>query len=316
MRAEPECPVRCVSSLVSEDQQQCEPGFSEQSYAFSVNRKFLERGRIIGKVSFTSCSTNNRVLYSPDDTRFRVFPDGKVTLKRQITLHDGSVSFVLNAWDAKGLRHSVPIFVWNEREQQKAHGKSKQPLLIFPEKQSGLKRRKRDWVIPPINVPENGRGPFPKRLVQIKSNKGGNIFYSITGQGADSPPEGVFSVVKETGWMMVNKPLDREQYASYTVLSHAVLSNGQPVEEPMEIIIQVLDQNDNRPKFTKEVFRGLVREGVPTGTPVMTVTATDDDDPETANAILGYSILKQEPEDPAAGLLGKDWIGREYQSMY
>lgn len=34
----------------------------------------------------------------------------------------------------------------------------------------------------------------------------------------------------------------------------------------------------------------------------MNVTATDDDDPETANAIIGYSILKQEPEDPAAGL--------------
>ncbi|XP_069824632.1 blastomere cadherin-like isoform X2 [Dendropsophus ebraccatus] len=107
-----------VSSLVSEDQQQCQAGFSEQRYAFTVNRKFLERGRIIGKVSFTSCSANNRALYSPDDTRFRVFSDGKVTVKRQVTLHDGSVSFVLNAWDVKGTRHSVPIFVWNEKEQQ------------------------------------------------------------------------------------------------------------------------------------------------------------------------------------------------------
>ncbi|CAN2389416.1 hypothetical protein PRIEUP_LOCUS5829, partial [Pristimantis euphronides] len=107
-----------VSLVVSEAQEQCEPGFSEQRYAFTVTRKFLERNRIIGRVTFASCSENNRALYSPDDTRFRVFPDGKITVKRPLTLHDGSVSFVLNAWDVKGMRHTVPVFVWNEREQQ------------------------------------------------------------------------------------------------------------------------------------------------------------------------------------------------------
>lgn len=37
--------------------------------------------------------------------------------------------------------------------------------------------------------------------------------------------------------------------------------NGKPVEEPMEIIITVTDQNDNKPQFTQEVFRGSVLEG-------------------------------------------------------
>ncbi|PIO24846.1 hypothetical protein AB205_0151140, partial [Aquarana catesbeiana] len=97
----------------------------------------------------------------------------------------------------------------------------------------------------------------------IKSNKNVKIFYSITGQGADTPPVGVFTIEKETGWMMVTVPLDREKYASY-----------------------------------QEVFRGFVREGVQPGTPVMNVTATDEDDPTTANAILGYSIVKQTPEEP------------------
>lgn len=31
----------------------------------------------------------------------------------------------------------------------------------------GLRRQKRDWVIPPINVPENSRGPFPQQLVRV-----------------------------------------------------------------------------------------------------------------------------------------------------
>jgi hypothetical protein len=41
------------------------------------------------------------------------------------------------------------------------------PVLNFPNSSGGLKRRKRDWVIPPINFPENDRGPFPKNMVQV-----------------------------------------------------------------------------------------------------------------------------------------------------
>ncbi|NWX17642.1 CADHK protein, partial [Aegotheles bennettii] len=164
-----------------------------------------------------------------------------------------------------------------------------------------LRRRKRDWVIPPIKVPENERGPFPKKLVQIKSNRDRDtkIFYSITGQGADTPPEGVFTIEKESGWMKVTQPLDREHIDKYHLFSHAVSENGKPVEEPMEIIITVTDQNDNKPQFTREVFRGSVPEGALPGTSVMQVTATDADDAvETYNGVLAYSILSQEPREP------------------
>ncbi|XP_010219343.1 PREDICTED: B-cadherin-like, partial [Tinamus guttatus] len=138
------------------------------------------------------------------------------------------------------------------------------PGLALPKgPHAPLRRQKRDWVIPPIKVPENERGPFPKKLVQIKSNRDreSKIFYSITGQGADTPPEGVFTIEKETGWMKVTQPLDREHMDKYHLFSHAVSENGQPVEEPMEIIVTVTDQNDNRPVFAQEVFRGSVPEG-------------------------------------------------------
>ena len=45
------------------------------------------------------------------------------------------------------------------------------------------------------------------------------------------------------------------------LFSHAVSSNGQAIEEPMEIVITVTDQNDNKPQFTQEVFKGSVLEG-------------------------------------------------------
>nr|1SUH_A Chain A, EPITHELIAL CADHERIN [Mus musculus] len=145
----------------------------------------------------------------------------------------------------------------------------------------------RDWVIPPISCPENEKGEFPKNLVQIKSNrdKETKVFYSITGQGADKPPVGVFIIERETGWLKVTQPLDREAIAKYILYSHAVSSNGEAVEDPMEIVITVTDQNDNRPEFTQEVFEGSVAEGAVPGTSVMKVSATDaDDDVNTYNA--------------------------------
>ncbi|KAM6058164.1 uncharacterized protein VSU04_010133 [Chlamydotis macqueenii] len=171
-------------------------------------------------------------------------------------------------------------------------------VLTFPEPGHGLRRHKRDWVIPPINCPENERGPFPKKLVQIKSNKDKEtkVFYSITGQGADTPPVGVFTIERETGWLEVTKPLDREEIDKYVLFSHAVSANGQSVEDPVEIIITVTDQNDNRPVFAEAVFHGTVLEGAEPGTFVLRALATDADDAVlTSNGAIVYSILRQTP---------------------
>ncbi|XP_038041264.1 cadherin-1 [Anas platyrhynchos] len=173
--------------------------------------------------------------------------------------------------------------------------------VAFSKSGRSLRRQKRDWVIPPISCPENHRGPFPKQLVQIKSNKDKEIkvFYSITGQGVDSPPVGVFTIERETGWLEVTKPLDREEIEKYVIFSHAVSANGQPVEDPMEIIITVRDQNDNKPVFTKQLFVGYIEENAKPGTSVMTVNATDADDAVTVNnGIVSYSIVSQEPPKP------------------
>ena len=42
-----------------------------------------------------------------------------------------------------------------------------QEVPDVPRASTALRRQKRDWVIPPIKVPENERGPFPKNLVQV-----------------------------------------------------------------------------------------------------------------------------------------------------
>ncbi|XP_075694668.1 blastomere cadherin-like isoform X2 [Rhinoderma darwinii] len=310
-----------VSLVVSEDQEQCEPGFSERRYAFTVTRKILERGRVLGKVSFTSCSANNHALYSPDDTRIRVFPDGKVTVKRLLTLHDGSLSFVLNAWDAKGTRHSVPIFVWNEREQQDlSPGENKDVDKTRPH----LRRQKREIIIPPINIPENQRGQFPKRIGKITSTSETTtkVIYRINGPGSDKAPVEVFTIDEKTGILMVTGPLDREAFNEFNLLV-SVTSESGPVENPVEFTIKIEDQNDNRPVFTQKQFEGVVKEGALPGTSVMTVSATDlDDAEESDNGLVQYSIISQLPHEPndkmfridsKTGLISVDKSGLSYE---
>ncbi|KAJ1083809.1 hypothetical protein NDU88_003964 [Pleurodeles waltl] len=140
--------------------------------------------------------------------------------------------------------------------------KHDQPEARTPVAHPGLRRKKRHWVIHTITVTENERGLYPKRLVQINSilEKTNKVFYFITGEGVDQPPEGLFSCERDTGWLLVTQPLDREKKDQYLLRSHTVFENGMPAEEPMEIIINVMDQNDNRPVFTESVFRGSVAE--------------------------------------------------------
>uniref|UniRef100_A0A4X1VYK2 Cadherin-1 n=1 Tax=Sus scrofa TaxID=9823 RepID=A0A4X1VYK2_PIG len=296
-----------VSSWLCQEPEPCNPGFGAKSYTFTVPRRHLERGRVLGRVSFEGCTGLPRTVYVSDDTRFKVGTDGVVTVKRPFQLHNPEISFLIHAWDSTRRKLSTKVTLKAAAHHHHHHRHQDSPsgahteVLTFPSSHHGLRRQKRDWVIPPISCPENEKGPFPKDLVQIKSNreKETKVFYSITGQGADTPPVGVFMIERETGWLKVTEPLDREAIAKYILYSHAVSSNGQAIEEPMEIVITVTDQNDNKPEFTQEVFRGSVMEGALPGTSVMQVTATDkDDDVNTYNAAIAYTILSQEPTLP------------------
>ncbi|XP_078017064.1 protocadherin Fat 4-like [Epinephelus lanceolatus] len=179
------------------------------------------------------------------------------------------------------------------------------PTLHFPVSSKGLRRRKRDSVIPPIRVVENDRGPYPMKVAQVYSDekKIKKIYHTITGPGVDEGRIGLFTMDRDTGNLYLTQSLDREEQDKYTFQAHATYQDSSEIaEEPVDIVVIVVDQNDNKPAFTQDTFQGEVAEASPIGFEVIQVVATDLDQPDTDNSDIRYSIRSQEPTLPSDSL--------------
>nr|XP_040131384.1 cadherin-4 [Ictidomys tridecemlineatus] len=316
--------VSPLSSQAQEDltaRETCKAGFSEEGYTALISPDILQGERLL-KVEFSSCLGSQGTQYETNSLDFKVGADGTVYATRELRIPSEQVAFTVTARDRRTAEQwdaVVRLLVAQTRSSHPGHkrGKKKdmtldpsQPprdtLLPWPphQRSGGLRRQKRDWVIPPINVPENSRGPFPQQLVRIRSDKDNDIpiRYSITGVGADQPPMEVFSIDSMSGRMYVTRPMDREERASYHLRAHAVDMNGNKVENPIDLYIYVIDMNDNRPEFLNQVYNGSVDEGSKPGTYVMTVTANDADDGTTANGMVRYRIVTQTPQSPSQNM--------------
>ncbi|XP_016308464.1 B-cadherin [Sinocyclocheilus anshuiensis] len=202
-------------------------------------------------------------------------------------------------------------------------------MTVIPKTSNSMIRRKRAWLIPPVSISENDKGPFPKEVVKMKSTAAASInaalIYKITGPGADQPPKGLFRVDKYSGMLWVTKGLDREETEEYTITIHASAEDQSYTETPVKLTIKVIDQNDNKPLCTQNPFMGEVLERAKQYVPVIQVTAKDIDDPETANGIVRYKLVRQEPNggvfriDPASGVISlatRGVLDRETQTVY
>uniref|UniRef100_A0A665UV82 Cadherin 2 n=1 Tax=Echeneis naucrates TaxID=173247 RepID=A0A665UV82_ECHNA len=262
----------------------------------------------VSTVSFEDCGHKTVWFKVGESSDFRVSEEGVVYTLRHLSLvEQNTASLMVYAQDLLSKQTcllSLQVKPNNTTLTQQV------PVILFPWRSpvvrgdGTVRRVKRDWVIPPINVPENSRGQFPEDLVRIRSDRDKNrmLRYSVTGPGADQPPTGIFIINPISGQLSVTKPLDREHISNFHLRAHAVDLNGNQVENPIDIVINVIDQNDNRPEFTHTTFNGSVPEGSKPGSFVMTVTAVDKDDPKTANGMLRYKILSQNPQSPSSNM--------------
>ncbi|CAM9708736.1 unnamed protein product [Lampetra fluviatilis] len=287
-------------TAVSRVHHPCSPGFSHHTYEVVVPHH-VKPNDVLAKVVFSACRGDSAsTLLEVGDPRFTVTSDGTVRAAQRLHLKTGVTAFEVTALDpgtGQTLRTVVQL-------QAKKHMHDEDDTLVLMPWRTdpgsrNQRRHKRAWVIPPIRITENDRGQLPQKLVQIKSDKvKTGVHYSITGPGADQAPIGVFFIEAGTGWLFVNKILDREEIDMYMLKGYAVDSNGNNLEDPVDLQIIVIDQNDNRPQFAETEYFGTVPEGSLPATSVMDVTATDKDDPNQDGGILKYKILSQEPALP------------------
>ena len=113
------------------------------------------------------------------------------------------------------------------------------------------------------------------------SGKDSRIFYNVTGGNVD----GTFSIDPENGTIVLLKSLDYEKEKLYEL--HVQASDGK-FSSGANVSIQVVDYNDNSPKFRQASFSFSVQENVTTGHLVGNVNASDKDSYDNAN--IHYSI--------------------------
>ncbi|KAM8910624.1 protocadherin alpha-3-like isoform 30-T30 [Spinachia spinachia] len=91
-------------------------------------------------------------------------------------------------------------------------------------------------------------------------------------------------------FLVLKRPLDREQKSEHHLVLMA-LDGGSPSRSgSLNLTITVLDANDNRPVFSKDIYTVSLDESSPIGTLVIQVNATDLDD--GLNSEIEYTFGK------------------------
>ncbi|KAJ4933865.1 hypothetical protein JOQ06_006674, partial [Pogonophryne albipinna] len=141
-------------------------------------------------MKFDDCMGNEAVVFRSSDPIFSVRTDGSIYAQGEGASLDEPVQFKLTAggpttrvWETViQLALIDPLLPQQnenevikeegkvaERKERKEASQAPPPVIMFSgsgrNSSKGLRRQKRDWVIPPINVAENSRGPFPQMLV-------------------------------------------------------------------------------------------------------------------------------------------------------
>ncbi|CAG2161702.1 unnamed protein product [Oppiella nova] len=119
--------------------------------------------------------------------------------------------------------------------------------------------------------------------------------YSIIGGNT----QGMFQMDSLNGEVSVIAPLDYETSHSYRLVLRAQDAGSPPRSNTTQLLINVLDKNDNEPKFYTSLFQETVLENSPIGSNIVRVQAYDADDGN--NSAITYLIRNANiPEMPIA----------------
>ncbi|XP_071313476.1 protocadherin alpha-8-like [Trachinotus anak] len=114
-------------------------------------------------------------------------------------------------------------------------------------------------------------------IQRYKLSQNDNFHLEIRDRGEDKIP-----------FLVLQRHLDREQKTNHSLILTAIDGGAPPKSANLNLTIKVLDINDNRPTFSKEVYSVMIQENVALDTVVIKVEATDLD--EGTNGDVEYAF--------------------------
>jgi hypothetical protein len=169
-------------------------------------------------------------------------------------------------------------------------------------------------------VPENATiGYVVIQVVAIDNDRfsPSNIRYSIVGGNGND----TFSISEQDGTITLTRSLDFETVRMYDLIVEADDPSfaGSPSTPPSQaaIVIPVGDINDHIPMFDRNMYNTTIGEGVPIGTPVLQVNASDRD--SQIHSMLEFELAGSNDFaiDRMSGVISTTGeIDREVQSSY
>uniref|UniRef100_A0A8B9GY63 Cadherin 26, tandem duplicate 1 n=1 Tax=Astyanax mexicanus TaxID=7994 RepID=A0A8B9GY63_ASTMX len=194
------------------------------------------------------------------------------------------------------------LTLWSES----AHSELKnQETNLNQEHERVLIRTKRRWVLSTIELEEEDQGPFPKEATKLFNDKSESykLKFSISGQGVDKDPVGVFTINDETGVVYVHKPIDREMYPIFMVEFDVWdRASDTLVDRTLSFNVAIKDKNDNIPEFLPPLLKTTVPENIKEGVLPISLQAKDKDEKGNDNSRLTMRIISQEPKTPIFSL--------------
>uniref|UniRef100_A0A8C9W0Y7 Protocadherin 2 alpha a 3 n=1 Tax=Scleropages formosus TaxID=113540 RepID=A0A8C9W0Y7_SCLFO len=123
--------------------------------------------------------------------------------------------------------------------------------------------------------------------------------------------------------LVLQKPLDREKQSVIQLLLTAVDGGKPPRSGTLQIVVNVLDNNDNSPVFSKSLYKVSVLENVPRGSRIIQLNATDLDQGLNGEILYSFSTHGDknifnifEINSTTGEIIVKDYIDYEETSAF
>ncbi|NXD15185.1 PCD15 protein, partial [Nothocercus nigrocapillus] len=115
-------------------------------------------------------------------------------------------------------------------------------------------------VIPPIQAIDQDRN------IQPPSDRPGILYSILVGTPEDYPQ--YFHMNLTTAVLTLLKPINRDLHQKFDLVIKAEQDNGHPLPAFANLHIEVLDENNQRPYFTRSTYEGFILESSPVGTTI------------------------------------------------